>query len=600
MDPIEEIKSKIDIVDFIGEYVKLRPVGKNYQGLCPFHKDTHPSFYVSPERQVWKCFGCERGGDIFSFLQEIEGIEFPEALRILAKRAGVKLGTFQKHEADERLRLIEICRLSALFYHQVLLRSPLAKEARSYLKKRGLKDEIIEEFKLGFAPERWDSLLKFLTKRKYALSDIEAAGLIVSGKRASQYYDRFRDRIMFPICNSYGEVVGFTGRVLPGADEKQGKYINTPQTAIYNKSRILYGLNLAKPFIRQEDSVVLVEGNMDVISSYQAGVKNVVCSSGTALTESQIELLSRYSKNVILAFDVDPAGMSATNRSIDLMLSHGLNIKIVNLPKGKDPDDCIRQNPLFWKNAVAKPLAFMDYYFSQVLKRKKIETLEDKRKAGKELLEVISKIKDSFERDLWIQKLANALKVSEESLQQAMAQLTVSRKAQVSPAKTKEETETKEIERTFFPEEEAGKRFLGLVAGYPQLAKNISFLNLDILPTHDLRTIARIIKKCWQTNKRIESKRVEKELKERRLVNFFNLILFLAEKEYQKFNPEDLEKECQRLLHYLKDRYLKAKIEEKTLELEEIEKTGKKKQIEALTRQILRLTEIREKIKNLK
>ncbi len=255
---------------------------------------------------------------------------------------------------------------------------------------------------------------------------------------------------------------------------------------------------------------------------------------------------------------------------------------------------------MFWKNAVAKPLAFMDYYFSQVLKRKKIETLEDKRKAGKELLEVISKIKDSFERDLWIQKLANALKVSEESLQQAMAQLTVSRKAQVSPAKTKEETETKEIERTFFPEEEAGKRFLGLVAGYPQLAKNISFLNLDILPTHDLRTIARIIKKCWQTNKRIESKRVEKELKERRLVNFFNLILFLAEKEYQKFNSEDLEKECQRLLHYLKDRYLKAKIEEKTLELEEIEKTGKKKQIEALTRQILRLTEIREKIKNLK
>ncbi|OQB44555.1 MAG: DNA primase [Parcubacteria group bacterium ADurb.Bin159] len=595
MDSIAEIKSKIDIVDFIGEYIKLRPVGKNYQGLCPFHKDTHPSFYVSPDRQVWKCFGCNRAGDIFSFLQELEGIDFPEALRILAKRAGVNLQKFDKSTFDKRSTLIEICRLSAAFYHQIFLKSPIAEEARSYLEKRGLKESTIKEFCLGFAPDKWDTLFKFLIKRKYSPSDIEAAGLIIPGKKQGQYYDRFRGRIIFPIYNVYGEVIGFTGRILPGAEKKsaeQGKYINTPQTLIYNKSTVLYGINLAKSFIRQADSVVLVEGNMDVISSYQAGVKNVVCSSGTALTEEQIKLLSRYTHNVILAFDVDPAGVSATARSIDLMLAYGINLKIIRLPKGKDPDECIKENPSLWKKAVSESIEFIEYYFSLILKGKKIATLSSKKKAGEKILVLISKIKNSFERDLWLNKLADNLGVSVDSLRERLTEIMKSQKER------KKEDEEEEIKEESSLEEEVAKKILALLIKEPKIAPKIVSLSLDILPTTDLRKIARVLKDVWEKEKKFNFKTISKQIQEERLINLIQIALLSVEKEYENFEFSDLEKEYGRLVNYLKKRYFETNIEEKELQLKDAEKNNDKEKIEILSRQIFELIKNSKKIKN--
>jgi len=514
MDPVEEIKSKIDIVDFISEYIKLKQVGKNYQGLCPFHKDTHPSFYVSPERQFWHCFGCNESGDIFTFLEKIEGIEFKEALRILAKRAGVKLQAKDVKQSDSRLKLIRICQISALFYHQVLLKSPLAKKARDYLKKRG----------------------------------------------SGQYYDRFRNRIIFPIFNLYGEVVGFTGRILPDAeDESKAKYINTPQTLIYNKSQVLYGLAQAKQYIRDADKVILVEGNMDMISSFQAGIRNVVCLSGTALTQEQVSLIKRYTSNVLLALDVDPAGFSATNRSVELMLANDLNIKVIQLPKGKDPDECIRQNPLLWEKAVSKPILFMDYYFNQVFKGKKLNSLEEKKQVGEQVLLVVSKIKNSFERDLWIQKLSTQ--------------------------------ENKE--RSVSIEEEIARRILGLLIKYPKITESVDFLNLDFLPGHDLKDVARLIKKYWK-KKGLSLSYFNKAIKkEKRLLDICNLLVLIVEKEYENLTSEERSRELKILVANLKDLYLRSKIDEKNAQLKEAEEKKDKEKIKDLTEELLFLTKKR-------
>ncbi|MCD6097092.1 DNA primase [bacterium] len=596
MDPIEEIKSKIDIVDFISEYIKLKQVGKNYQGLCPFHKDTHPSFYVSPERQFWHCFGCNESGDIFTFLEKIEGIEFKEALRILAKRAGVKLQAKDVKQSDSRLKLIRICQISALFYHQVLLKSPLAKKARDYLKKRGLKPETLKIFQIGFAPDKWDSLLKFLKKRGYSLADVEMAGLIIPGKKSGQYYDRFRNRIIFPIFNLYGEVVGFTGRILPDAeDESKAKYINTPQTLIYNKSQVLYGLAQAKQYIRDADKVILVEGNMDMISSFQAGIRNVVCLSGTALTQEQVGLIKRYTSNVLLALDVDPAGFSATNRSVELMLANDLNIKVIQLPKGKDPDECIRQNPLLWEKAVSKPILFMDYYFNQVFKGKKLNSLEEKKQVGEQVLLVVSKIKNSFERDLWIQKLSLKLKVSEDSLRQRLSQISSAEKNKTSSPFEQEDVEqTQENkERSVSIEEEIARRILGLLIKYPKITESVDFLNLDFLPGHDLKDVARLIKKYWK-KKGLSLSYFNKAIKkEKRLLDICNLLVLIVEKEYENLTSEERSRELKILVANLKDLYLRSKIDEKNAQLKEAEEKKDKEKIKDLTEELLFLTKKR-------
>jgi len=275
---VEEIKSKVDVVELVSEYVQLKANGANFRGLCPFHNEKTPSFFVSPERQIWHCFGCSKGGDIFGFIQEIEGVDFPEALRILAEKAGVQIKSYDSHNISQRTKLLDISSLSAKFYHKILLDSPLAESTRKYLQKRGIKKETIAEFQLGFSPDKWDTLLKFLLKRGHKEQEIESAGLIIRKQQGSGYYDRFRNRLMFPIHNTHGQVVGFTARILPtkdkkGDEEKIAKYINTPETEIYNKSQILYGLDKAKLEAKLQNYFILVEGNMDVLSCYQAETK---------------------------------------------------------------------------------------------------------------------------------------------------------------------------------------------------------------------------------------------------------------------------------------------------------------------------------------
>src|SRR3989338_897873 len=349
---IEEIKQKVDIVDLLGEYVKLTPAGSNFKANCPFHQEKTASFMVSPERQSWHCFGCGLGGDHFTFIQQIEGVDFPEALRILANRAGVKLESFKPEEHNQKTRLLDLLKALTEYWQKLLWEDPSAGFVRDYLAKRGVAGETAKEYALGYAAESWDNAIKFLQNKGYSLKEIAEAGASMVGEKGRPY-DRFRNRLMFPICDVHGNVVGFTGRKM-NEEDKGGKYVNSPQTPVYNKSQVLYNLDLAKAEIRRLGYVILVEGNMDALSCYQAGTKNAVAVSGTALTEEQIKLIKRFTNNVMIAFDADAAGLNANLRGVDLAWQAGLNVKVINLSGGKDPDELIKENPDKWKESVKK------------------------------------------------------------------------------------------------------------------------------------------------------------------------------------------------------------------------------------------------------
>src|SRR3990167_3451002 len=342
-DNVSKIKERLNVVDVISGYLKVQKAGANFKAQCPFHNEKTPSFFISPERQIWHCFGCQKGGDIFTFVKQMEGVEFPEALRILAARAGIELEEFDSTIKDSKDRLYQICEASARFFEKQLSHSGTGQRAVEYLKSRGLEGATMAKFRLGFAPGAWDSLSGYLRNSGFTEKEIVDAGMVI--KRESEgIYDRFRLRIMFPISYVNGRVVGFTGRILEG-DEKEAKYINTPQTLIYDKSRILYGLEHSRGDIRKKDKCLLVEGNMDVVMSHQAGVTNVVASSGTALTPMHLAILKRYTDNLDFCFDTDSAGAMATKRGIGMALGQNFSVRAVSIDDKdcKDPADYVQK-----------------------------------------------------------------------------------------------------------------------------------------------------------------------------------------------------------------------------------------------------------------
>jgi len=411
MDDLELIKQKINIVDLIQEYLPLKKAGINFKAPCPFHQEKSPSFMVSPERGIWHCFGCGKGGDHFKFLMEKEGVDFAEALEILAKRAGVTLKRKKSEEKDKRQRFFDANIKAAQFYHHILTSHPLGKPALEYLKKRGLTDQTIEEFNLGYAPNSWESLTSFLKKRGFSVQELVEAGLVVPSKNGG--YDRFRGRIMFPLIDLKKQVIGFSGRIL-GVGEP--KYINTPQTVIFDKSSFLFGIHLAKGDIRTQNKAILTEGEMDMILSYQAGVKNVVASKGTALTAGQIELIKRHTENILLCFDHDLAGDAASRRGIEMADAAGLNIKVIEIPDGKDPAELVLKDKSLWEKAVLEAEPIYDYYIRSVATRFNPKTAEGKKQIAAEILPILSKISDAFSREHYVQKLSALLSTGEDIL----------------------------------------------------------------------------------------------------------------------------------------------------------------------------------------
>lgn len=417
MDEVAEIKNRLDIAEIVSGYLPLKQAGRNLKAPCPFHAEKTASFMVSPDKGIYHCFGCQQGGDIFSFVMKMEGLDFREALEKLARRAGVELKTRgeDKGAAKLKARLLEAHDLATQYFHASL---PRNRPALDYLISRGLTKETIKEFRLGYAPNSWEALTGFLQKKGFRADELIKGGLAGQKQGRRTVYDLFRGRVMFPITDRDGRTVGFTGRVL---DDSVPKYLNTPQTPLYDKSTAIFGLHLAREAIRQADEVVLVEGNMDVVASHQAGIRQVVAASGTALTLDQLRALSKLTKNIKLAFDADRAGLAATERAIELAQQLGLTLRMITIAGAKDPDELIKKDPVAWKQAIADAKYVVDYLFDQFATEYDLSTAIGKRQYSDRLAATLRRLADPVEQAHYVKRLADSLVISEEAVRQKLS-----------------------------------------------------------------------------------------------------------------------------------------------------------------------------------
>lgn len=417
---IEDIKDKLDIGDVISRYVQLKKSGANLKGLCPFHSEKTGSFMVSPQKQIWHCFGCGLGGDVIGFLKQYENVEFREALEMAAELAGVELPTYKtssrdKSELDDLLKINEF---TTSFFQKALTTSIVAQK---YLADRGLSSQTIERWRIGFAPDSFDSLLHALQTKNVSLEQAVKAGVLVKSDNG-KIFDRFRGRIIFPIYNGKGQVVAFTARILPGASEDQAKYINSPETILYNKSKLIFGLNFAKDAFREQAQAVIVEGQMDVISAHQSGFKNTVATSGTALTEDQLKTLKRYVKTIVFAFDNDEAGKKALWRGAQMALDLGFEVRVVDLRIAKDPDEIIRKSPRTWEKLISTSFRVIEYYLELARAQFEAGSLEQKQFITEQILPLVNKFSDPVKVDHYLQKISSDFGISEQALKQVVIQ----------------------------------------------------------------------------------------------------------------------------------------------------------------------------------
>lgn len=461
MEAKEEIRSRLNIEDVIGEYVQLKRAGRNFKGLSPFSQEKSPSFMVSPEKHIWHDFSSGRGGDVFSFIMEMEGVDFKGAMELLARKAGVDLSQYQRADGGigkKKERLFAVMALATRFYQQVLVRSPQAIE---YFKKRSFGKQIIADFGMGFSPSG-DELYKALAKRGFTERELRDAGLAVT--RRGHPSDMFRNRLMITLADPQGRPVGFTARIITN-DPNAPKYINTPQTLLYDKSRHVFGLHLAKEAIRQNDFVTVVEGNADVVSSHQAQIKNVVATAGTALTEHHLRTLSRFTQDVRLAFDADKAGIAATERAIAIASNLGITLGIVVLPDGaKDPDELIQKGAALWQQAIAAPQDAVEWLLNQYSQRYDLTSAAGKRNATDQALQVVRPITDPVLLEHYLQKIANSVGASLGALQA---------KLQAAPAPAAVLLKTAKAAAQRNDHHQHQDHLLALALAHPQLRDNL-------------------------------------------------------------------------------------------------------------------------------
>jgi DNA primase len=425
---VADIKSRLPIVDLVGETVALKRAGSAYKGLCPFHAEKTPSFIVTPDRESWHCFGCGKGGDVFTFLMEREGVDFREALTRLAEKAGVELSAQTAREDRRRRRLREALEAAISWYREVLLRTPQGERARAYLRERGFSDETLDRFSIGYAPNLWDAVTKRLGGRGFSDDELVGAGLAGPSNRGG-VIDKFRGRVIIPIRDQSGKAVGLGGRILPGLDGP--KYLNSPSTLLFDKSRTLFAIDQAKASIRKEKLSVIVEGYTDVMAAHQAGFTNVVASLGTALTRGQVELATRYADAVALAYDVDLAGEAATQRGLleelgpDAAVS---KVRVIRIPAGKDPDELIRTDPDAWRKAIADAKPVIEYFIDRAAAEADLSTIAGRREVTGRSLAILKRVGDRVERALYLQHLARLVNVEERTLGEALERAPVVRR----------------------------------------------------------------------------------------------------------------------------------------------------------------------------
>lgn len=557
MDEIGEIKQRLGVAEVVGSYVQLKQSGRNLKGVCPFHNEKTASFMVSPEKDIWHCFGCNEGGDIFGFVMKMEGLEFRGALETLAKRAGVELKESPRKQGEAKLkdRLRLAVAWSAKYYQAVLERTP---EAAEYISQRGISKETSKAFMLGYAPSGGHALADFLIKKGFTPPELKQSGVVFS--QGSNYKDMFRGRIIFPICDERGRPVGMTARLLSGSNGP--KYINTPASPIYDKSRVLYGLHLAKEAIKTEGSAVIVEGNMDVISSHQVGVKNVVASSGTALTGDQIKMLSRLTKQIKLAFDQDGAGLSATERAIELAAKAGISVDVVSVPGAKDPDELIAKSPADWQKAISASRYALDWFFDYYAGQVNLDSAFGKRVFSDRLSPILKNISDPVEQDHYVQLLAERSNTGAEAI-----------KAKIDEAPTTLHTNVRSAHWQSKPkptsrENKVEEELLALALVYPSARGALTDLSVVDMQDPARQSVLSGLK----SQPKITWQKLADSLKDNG--DYVKILALRAEETYNNQSAIDLDMEAYNLARSVADYALRRRRQEVTSRLSVAEKSG--------------------------
>ena len=498
-DKVKEVSERSPILDVVGEYVNLRRSGANYQGLCPFHGEKTPSFNVNPARNIFHCFGCGAGGNSFSFIMKMEGVSFPEAVKFLARRSGVvieerTLSAAEQRRQDERDALYKIQELSAQYFRHVLLKEPAGEVARSYLTERGVTPETAEAYRLGYASEKWDGLVRFLEQKRVPLDLAEKLGSIRRKSSGGGFIDLFRNRLIFTISDPHGRPIAFGARVL---DASLPKYINSPESPIYRKSDVLFGIDLGKQAMREQGAAIVVEGYFDHLALYQAGVRHVAATCGTAMTEGHLKLLKRYAGRVMTLFDSDAAGKKATFRAMDLMLGENLPLSVIELPPGEDPDSNLRKEgaeSFASRVTGAKPV--LEFFFRDLLQRIDTGTVDGKVRLIDELLPRLEKVKNEFEQALYLREISRTLGVEEQILRKRLGRKPVTAADFAAPQRQqRRRVDTEEM-------------LLALMAKYPEVAVKIAEYGVSRLFRADLAPIAEAILECSKSGGEIDWNRV--------------------------------------------------------------------------------------------
>ena len=418
---IEKLKERIDIVELIGSYVQLKKAGRNFKGLCPFHQEKTPSFVVSPDRQLWRCFGsCGVGGDAIAFYMKYENLSFLEALTDLAQRYGIVI---EKMPVEDKIthykeRLVKVNEAAEDFYHYILTKSSIGKAALDYLKKRSISDKIIDTFQLGYSPSSWDSLSRFLSTKKFNTHELVDSGLCIQKQQGGSVYDRFRGRVMFPLKDHRGNTVGFSGRIL--GDKSEAKYVNTPETTLYHKRSMLFGLHITKEAVKKENKIILVEGEFDMIVPFQQGVSAIAAIKGSALTTEQLQLIKRYTNRVYLALDADKAGEEAIRRAIEVAEPMGFELGVITIEGGKDPDEAVRTNEVEFKKSLEHPAPVYDFLLQLFAKKYPPSDPFNKKQIGEEMAPFLYAITNPIIQSYYIKQLAKLLDVSENAASQVV------------------------------------------------------------------------------------------------------------------------------------------------------------------------------------
>ncbi len=568
---LEEIKHKIDIIALINGYIPLKKAGRNYKALCPFHSEKTPSFMVSPDKQIYKCFGCSEGGDAFEFVKKIDGVEFGEAVRKLAGKAGVELKEYKPSGVEKRReRIFSINQTATELYNYLLTKHKVGRVALDYLHARKINDTSIKKFQLGFAPEKGDIAVGFLLKKGFPSEDISLAGHSFSTEK-SRLFDRFRGRVIFPIKDTQGRVSAFSGRAL---GSREPKYLNSPDTAVFSKSRSLYGIDLAKTEINKQKTAILVEGNFDVISSHQVGVNNVVAPLGTALTEKQIDMLRRFSDDLIIGFDTDYAGNAAARRGIELAEEAGFSVKVIELEEGKDPDELIRKNPNAWKEKVKEAVSIYDFIVDTSLKKWDSNTADGKKKISKEVLPVIAKLPDEIARDHYVQKIAALLKVSESAVRSDLKKYVFT--SQKSRVEEEVPLPSKDSKLNILE-----SYLLALILQTGTLPKESTE---NLFSQKETSLLFGVIKKYVEKKGSIKLKELSAEIPENLLQLYDDLVLYRINEKVLDYH-DDAEREFSSCIARIKELNLRTKLRKLGLEIKQAEAVSEEKRIKILTEQ---------------